>query len=257
MDCLTIARLTYVTLLIGVVPAVIPAARAQELLPIDQIVERMQRHEESQSKELEHYESVRHYEVQYQGFGKRIMAKMDVDLNFDRVSGKSFRILSQSGSKLLCDKVLKRAVESEEEASKDRGSTALSPANYRFQLVRTDKIQGRPAYVLEVDPRKKNKFLYRGRVWVDVVDFAVVKIEVEPAQNPSFWISSTRIENTNSKTDGIWLPQKNRSESKIRIGGTALLTIDYGTYQVLLSGSPEVSTASPASAGSVSRGAAF
>jgi len=132
--------------------------------------------------------------------------------------------------------VLKRAVDSEAEASRDRASTALNSANYRFQLSGTDQLDGHPTYILQVEPLKKSKFLYRGRVWVDAADYAVVRIEVQPAQNPSFWISSTQIENFNSKTNGIWLPQRNRSESKIRIGGTAVLTIDYGTYHVTLAG---------------------
>lgn len=248
MDWLKAAHFVYATLLVCMIPAVLPAdsaARAQVPLPVDEIVDQMQQREATQAKILKRYEAIRHYKVQYQGFGKLIAAKMDVELNFDTVSGKSFRILSQSGSKLLCDKVLKRAVDSEEEASKDRASTALSPANYRFQLVGTDKIQGRPVYILNVDPWKKTKFLYRGTVWVDGADFAVVKIDVEPAQNPSFWISSTQIENTNAKTEGIWLPQQNRSESKIRIGGTAVLTIDYGIYHVILAGSREVSGPGP------------
>src|SRR5579859_4096416 len=201
-------------------PAAAPV-HAQPPLPVDQIVERMQLHEANQSRVLKHYEATRHYQVQYKGFGTQLAAKMDVDLSFDKPQGKSFRIISQSGSKLLCDKVLKRAVDSEQEASKDRASTALTPANYQFQFVGTEQLQGQPAYILRVDPLKKSKFLYRGKVWVDAVDYAVVKIEVEPAQNPSFWITSTRIENTSVKTEGIWLPQKNRSESRIRVGGTA------------------------------------
>lgn len=200
----------------------------------------MQQHEANQSNELKHYEAIRHYQVRYKGFGTQIAAKMDVDLNFDSASGKRFRIVSQSGSKLLCNKVLKRAVDSEEEASKDQAATALSPANYRFALLGSEELSGRSTYILQVDPVKKNKFLYRGRVWVDAADYAVVKIEVEPAKNPSFWISSTRIDYTSAKTDGIWLPEKNRSESRIRVGGTAVLTIDYGTYEVTLAGAPQI-----------------
>jgi hypothetical protein len=224
---------------------------------VDQIVERMQLHEANQSRELKHYDATRHYHVQYKGFGTQLVAKMDVDLSFDSRSGKTFRIVSQSGSKLLCDKVLKRAVDSEQEASKDRASTGLTPANYRFELVATEQLQGRPAYILHVDPLKKSKFLYRGRVWVDASDYAVVKIEVEPAQNPSFWITRTVIENTNAKTEGIWLPEKNRSESKIRVGGTAVLTIDYGTYHVMLEGPPLATTKSSAPAISKLTEAAF
>ena len=235
----------------------IAAACAQSPVPVEQIVERMQQHEANQSKELKHYEAVRHYQVQYKGFGTHLAAKMDVDLNYDVATGKSFRVVSQSGSKLLCDKVLKRAVDSEEEASKDKASTALSATNYRFQLAGTEPVDGQMAYILQVDPLKKSKFLYRGRVWVNAEDYAVVKIEVEPAQNPSFWITSTQIENTNLKTDGVWLPEKNRSESKIRVGGTAVLTIDYGTYHVTLAGPEQVAAKALAPKTSAIKAAAF
>ncbi len=30
----------------------------------------------------------------------------------------------------------------------------------------------------------------------------------------------------------FWLPERNQSESKVRIGGNAILTIEYGTYRL-------------------------
>ena len=197
-----------------------------------QIVEQMQRATQARTVGLRHYKELRHYQVEYQGFLARLVAKMDVEVEYDPASGKSFQIVSQSGSKLLCDKVLKRAVDSEKEASQDKGATALTPANYRFQLLGRESLAGRPAYVLDVDPLTESKFLYRGKIWVDAADFAVAKIEAEPSKSPSFWISRTTIRHTNAKTDGFWLPEQNRSETKVRIGGTAVFMIDYGTYQM-------------------------
>lgn len=204
-------------------------------LTAEQIVDGMQRHSQSQAEHLKHYETIRHYEVVYRGFGSTIAAKLDVDVVFDAASGMSYRILSQGGSKLLCEKVLTRALDSEKEASRNKQATALSPANYRFDLEKVESLNERPAYILDVEPLTANKFLYRGRIWVDATDFAVVKIEAEPAKNPSFWISRTHIRYTREKLDGFWLPEQSRSETKVRIGGTAVLTIDYGTYKVVLS----------------------
>jgi hypothetical protein len=197
-----------------------------------QIVEQMQRHNQARTQALKHYSSIRHYQVEYRGFSKTVVARMDVEANYDAATGKSFKIVSQSGSKLLCEKVLKRAVESEKEAAQDKGATALTPANYKFHLVGTESLGGRPAYVLDVEPVKESKFLYRGKIWVDAAEFALVKVEAEPAKNPSFWISRSRIQFTNAKMGDFWLPEKNRSETKVRIGGTAVLTIDYGSYQI-------------------------
>jgi hypothetical protein len=203
-----------------------------------QIVEQIQQHNKARSDELKQYKALRHYQVEYRGFAAKIGAKMDVEVNYDAATGKSFHIVSQSGSHLLCEKVLKRAVDSEKEASQDKASTALTEANYRFRLVGNEIVSGRPAYILDVQPITATKFLYRGKIWVDAADFAVVKMETEPAKNPSFWISRTLIHSTSTETDGFWLPQQLRSETRVRIGGTAVLTIDYGSYEVV----PEVAS---------------
>jgi hypothetical protein len=190
-------------------------------------------HNRERADGLKHYQSIRHYEVNYKGYAVNLDAKLTVEADYDAVSGKTFRIVSHSGSSLLVDKVLKRLVESEQEAQQDKKANDLTPANYKFQLTGIEKVGDRPAYVLQVEPLVDSKFLYRGRIWVDAADFAVAKIDAEPAKNPSLWISSTAINHEYVKTDGFWLPAQNRSESKVRVGGTAVLTIDYGTYQVV------------------------
>jgi len=197
-----------------------------------EIVDQMAIHNLARNLELRHYHSVRHYEVAYKGYAAVLDAKMVVDADFDAASGKTFRIESQSGSKFLCDHVLRRAVDSEKEASQDKSSTALTGANYRFRLVGSQVLRGRPAYILNVDPIVPSKFLYRGKIWVDAADFALVQVDAEPARNPSIWIARTLIQYTNTKTGDFWLPQQTRSETHVRIGGTAVLTIDYGNYQV-------------------------
>jgi hypothetical protein len=209
-----------------------PGTGAAASLSSTQIVERMQRHNQEQNSALKQYKALRHYDVEYRGFSATVKARMDVEVSYDEATGKSFRIVSQTGSKLLCEKVLKRAVDSEKEASQDKGANALTPANYKFQLLGIENLGGRPAYILQVDPLTPSKFLYRGKVWVDSADFAIAKMETEPAKSPSFWISRTLIHYTSARTDGFWLPQSMRSETKVRIGGTAVLTIDYGSYQI-------------------------
>jgi hypothetical protein len=204
-----------------------------------QIVEQVEHHNQIQAEGLKHYQAVRHYQVEYRGFSATVVAKMEVEVIFDASSGKSFRIVSQSGPNFLCEKVLKRAVDSEKEASRDKGAAALTQANYRFHLAGSEILSGRPAYILDVEPLTASKFLYRGKIWVDAEEFAVAKIEVEPAKSPSFWIARTLIRHTNTRTGGFWLPEKNRSETKVRIGGTAMLTIDYGTYQIVANGSSQ------------------
>ena len=219
----SLLRSLFVSLAVGVAPALAQnagqsAAPTPASLTANEIIHRVQRHNQARLDELRQYKATRHYAIEYKGFAHTVDAKMDVEVNYDSATGKSFRMVSQSGSNLLCDKVLKKAVDSEKEASQDKASTALN---------------GRPAYMLHEEPLREGKFLSRGKIWIDAEDFAVVKMETEPAKSPSFWISRTSINSSSVKTDGFWLPGKTRSETKVRIGGTAVLTIDYGTYQVV------------------------
>jgi hypothetical protein len=198
-----------------------------------QIVEQMQRHNQAQTDELKQYKALRHYQVEYRGFSAKVAAKMDVEVSYDSATGKSLRIVSQSGSKVLCDKVLKRAVDSEKEAAQDKASSALTEKNYRFHLAGSEAVSGRPAYILDVEPVAASKYLFRGQIWVDAADFAVVKMETEPAKSPSFWIARTLIHYTSVKTGGFWMPEQMSSETKVRIGGTAVLKINYGSYEIV------------------------
>lgn len=201
-------------------------------LSVGQIVEQMQLHDQARNRELLRYRSLRHYAVDYRGFFTDVAATMDVEVNYDKVSGKSLQIVRQSGSGFLIDKVLKHAVDSEIEASRNNASTALTPANYRFNLIGSEIVADRPSYVLHVEPLHESKFLYQGKIWVDAADFAVARMEAQPSRSPSFWISRTLIQCKYAKTRDFWLPQELRSETSVRLGGHAVLTIDYGQYQI-------------------------
>jgi hypothetical protein len=205
-----------------------------------QIVARIELRDQARTRDLKSYRSERHYEVEYHGFPEDLAASVVVEARFDAASGKSFQTVSQRGSKFLIDKVLKRALDSEKEASQNKASTALTPANYRFNLLGNETLATGPAYILLVDPHQPSKFLYRGKIWVDATDFAVVKMETQPAKNPSFWISKTAIQTTSIKVAGLWFPEKLRSETKVRLGGTAVLSIEFGSYEVEVNPPPAI-----------------
>ena len=205
---------------------------ATATLTSDQIVKRMVERNAERAKQLRSYTDERHYTLTYHGIPKSVTAAMVVAATYEAPSTKKFQILSSTGPKVLINQVLKRLLESEEDAAKNPDRTALTSANYTFTLLGTGDVAGRHCYVFHVDPKQDNKFLYRGKVYIDAEDFAVTQIAVEPAKNPSFWIRKTQIDHVYKKTGQFWLPERNRSESKLRVGGTAVLTIDYGEYRV-------------------------
>ena len=206
----------------------------------DDIVQKVQAANLQRERALRGYTARRIYEVNYRGiFGSR-HAQLVVDAAYESPANKKFTIVSQSGSKLLLQRVLLRLLDSEKEAleDKNRARTALTSQNYSFSFLGVEDGPHGSRYVLKAVPKVRNKFLYRGKIWIDCRDFAVVQIEGEPATNPSWWIRRTQIRHKYAKLGQFWLPVHNQSVSQIRMGGKAVLTIEYGNYRI----SPAVPT---------------
>ncbi|MDP9269092.1 MAG: hypothetical protein M3P27_12310 [Acidobacteriota bacterium] len=202
-------------------------------LPVEEVVSNMVRRNRERAQALPAYRSTRVYHLEYHGFPGSRSAEVVVDMEYAPPTRKEFVVRSQTGSKLLIDRVIKKALESEKEAFdvENQKRTALNHDNYLFTLVGYESTPQGGRYVLAVEPKTGSKFLYRGKIWVDADDFAVTRIEAQPAKNPSFWIRSTQIEQVYGKVSEFWLPARNHSVSKVRLGGSADFTIEYKDYQ--------------------------
>jgi hypothetical protein len=204
-------------------------------LPVQVVVENLERKNALRTAALTRFEGTRVYRVQYRGFPSDHDAEMVVHVTFHAPSSKEFTIVSQTGSKFIGDRIFKKLLEGEQEAANEenRRRSALSTENYDFTMAGYEDSPEGGRYVLDLLPKTKNKFLYRGKIWIDAKDFAVVRIEAEPAKNPSFWIKKTDVSHKYVKVDDFWLPAENHSESVIRLGGTATLSIEYRDYKIV------------------------
>lgn len=219
----------------GADSAPLPPSITTAPLSVDQVVSNLVRKDQERAQALRHYESTRVYRLSYHGFPGDRDAEMTVKATYDSPSTKNFKIISQTGSKLIVDRVFKRLLESEKEAAEPEihARTQLNRANYDIALTGFEPSDNGGQYVLTVYPKTKSKYLYRGKVWVDGTDFAVTRIDAEPAQNPSFWTKKNEIHHEYVKVQDFWLPRRNESVSYIRLGGRATLTIEYDNYRVI------------------------
>jgi hypothetical protein len=213
-----------------------PAAwsQAEPRLPAltsEQVVQHLMEKNQERAQTLQHYVGKRSYRLEYRGFPTSVEATMEVQVNFDAPATKRFTIVSATGSKMIQNRVFRRLLESEQQAgdSDNRKHTELGPDNYVFTLAGVEGTN----YVLNVEPKVESRFLYRGKIWVDTHDFAVTRIEAQPARNPSFWTTKSMIHHTYQKVDsGFYLPKENKTVTSVRLGGVATLTIDYQSYEV-------------------------
>lgn len=210
------------------------ASEPAAALSTEEVVNRLIQRNLERAQTLSAYQGTRIYRLEYRGFPSSKSAEMVVDVKYRSPGTKEFNITSVQGSQLVIDRVFQKLLQSEKEAltEENQARVALNKDNYHFALAGYESLPTGPCYILSVEPLTKNKLLYRGRIWVDTQDFAVVRIEAAPARNPSFWTKETRIEQTYAKVGEFWLPLSNRSSSSIRLGGHAYFTIDYQNYQV-------------------------
>ena len=226
----------FFVLMVGL-PAVAQQATVSAPLSADEVVQRVVAMNEVRAKALESYSSLRSYRLECHCLSHK-KAGMVVRAEYHAPDKKTFTIVSEDGSGTVRNKVFKKLLEAEQESMREENQqrSAISLENYTFKVADYQQAKGNALYVLEAEPKTKNKFLFRGKIWVDGRDFAITRIEGQPAVNPSFWTLRTDFKRSYQKIGDFWLPESNESETKVRIFGTADLCIEYGKYEITRSG---------------------
>jgi len=196
----------------------------------EEIVSRMGSHDLERQTSIEGYAGMRRYVLENKYFQKR--AEMLVHVQGDRDGTKHFEIVSEEGWKAAHTHVLHKMLESETETSRPetRAKARLNFENYDFNIAGTDMLEGRTVYVLEISPKRIDKYLFRGRIWVDIEDYALVRAEGNPAKNPSFWTKTTHFVQTYEKSGPLWFPRFTQSVTEVRIFGSTDVNIEYFDY---------------------------
>jgi outer membrane lipoprotein-sorting protein len=210
--------------------AVVAADGSENLPRAEEIVARMVAHDSARQASIEGYAGMRRYVFENQKYQKH--AEMLVQVQGDRDGTKHFEVVSEDGWKSAHKHVLHKMLDSEAETSRPemRASTKLLPENYDFALVGTELVSGRAAYVLEVRPKRSEKYLFQGRIWVDTEDYALARAEGKPAKKPSFWTKSIHFVHTYQKCGPVWFPLSTQSVTDAHIFGTTDVNIDYFDY---------------------------
>jgi hypothetical protein len=212
-------------------PASAAAADESPSLPTaEEIVARMGFRDLQRQVSIEGYAGMRRYVLDNQHLHKR--AEMLVQVQGDPDGTKHFEVVSEEGWKAAHKHVLRKMLESESETShpEARAKTRINPENYDFRMAGTEVIDGRTAYVLEVSPKRKEKYLFRGRIWVDAEDYALARAEGQPAKNPSFWTKSTHFVQIYQKNGSLWFPRSTQSVTEAHIFGPTDVNIEYFDY---------------------------
>ncbi|HUI42056.1 MAG TPA: hypothetical protein VL523_08815 [Terriglobia bacterium] len=197
-----------------------------------QIFAELLAHNRLRDAHLQHYSAVRTYSVCNDK--SKLYAEEVVTVNYQAPGRKTFVTDSENGSRIVRDLVLKPLMASETETASGQGhrDSSIIPANYSFEVAGEQDLGPYHCFVVEATPARKDKYLFRGRIWLDRADYGIVRIAGSPAKSLSFWIKRAEFVRQYQKIGEFWLPARDETVVAIRLYGKKLLTIDYQNYAI-------------------------
>jgi hypothetical protein len=198
------------------------------------IVDAMLRAEAARFDNVESFSRLQHYSASDDRFG--LKGEMLVRIHYERSAGKTFEIISRSGSPLIQSRVFDALLQEEVELSKvmTHEGSLLTTHNYALRLTGQREFAGRNCYLFELIPLRRDKHLIQGHAWVDKEDFGVVHVEGRPADSLSFWIGRPVVIQDFEKLSGYWFATRRHSFMNGLLTGPSELTVEYSDYQIRL-----------------------
>jgi hypothetical protein len=181
---------------------------------------------------LQSYVSTRQYTVLEPGQSPD--ADLVVSMQYVAPFTKTFGQASETGVGWIHKRVFNGLMRAEQEAAAGEQKTrsAITSANYSAELLGSEQRLGRDCYVLKLQPKRDDRYLITGRVWIEKEEFAIVRLEGDPVRSPSFWVEHPHLVREYQRIGRFWLPQRDETTCHVRFVGDYLLRIRYYDYKV-------------------------
>ncbi len=200
--------------LVGVVTCA--SAQTGSTVPtVETIIARMAQARAENRARLRPYVVTRDYQLKERHTTK---SQVIADVAFVPPDLKKYAIQQTKGTG-LGEKLVRRMLENEAEVAKDYSSTDISPDNHDFRFLGEEDVSGQRRYLLELLPRRNDKHLLRGNIWVDASTYLLRCTEGEPAKTPSWWVRDIHIALLYGDAGGMWLQTSSEATANIRIFG--------------------------------------
>jgi hypothetical protein len=200
-----------------------PPAKANltspDLNPILQTLERVEQQNPARSRP---YELTRRYKA-FRADDKNPAAEITAQINFTPPNRKTFQILQASGNP-RGEKIVRSLLEQETEPVREGHDRDINRTNYDFVFLRQEDFGLIPEYVLRIIPKRKEKGLILGHIWVDAKTFRIRRIEGVPAKSPSIWIKDSYITLQFAEVNEMWITVSLDAIATVRLLGRYTLT---------------------------------
>jgi hypothetical protein len=190
----------------------------------------------SRSENVLGFTDIEHHAVYRRGDDTHPAAEAMVRDTYKKGVGKTYTILSQSGSTILLRLGLRPLLDNEQIINQPGNveKSWFTSANYLMSLKagRVHKLDGRDCFALDIKPKAQAPNLIIGTIWVDAHDGTLVKVDGVASKNPSPWSGTTHMMRQYSNINGYSMAMHARAESYSALFGRTVVTIDYSNYKL-------------------------
>lgn len=172
--------------------------------------------------------------------GARMEVEIDAQLPSLEKKGKLrvLRVISNIGrisfgpiGQFIGDPIVKSQVIGKylelEQNEREKGSIAITPANYKFQINAIITQDNQQIYIFKLTPRRKAVGLFKGELWLDGATGMPLKETGQMVKSGSAWLKSIRFVRDYELRNGISIVKHLQSTVDVRVVGKAELSANY------------------------------
>ena len=171
---------------------------------LNRVLQRLEEVQHQDPARSRPYKVRREYKV-FRGFDKQPTSEVMAQIDFVPPDMKTYKIIQTRGNS-RGERIVRELLDRETESAKRELGSEITRANYDFVFLRQENFGVVPEYVLRIVPKRKDKYLLRGQIWVDASTFRIRRIEGVPAKSPSLWIKGIHIPLQYAELGGMWVP---------------------------------------------------
>lgn len=141
-------------------------------------------------------------------------------------TGLRFQVTAEGGSGFIRSRVLRAVLEGEQDviARGETGRSSLDRSNYTF---RPDGLDETGLAKVLLSPRRRERILVTGRMFLKPEDGSLVRLEGRPAKSPSFWVKNVDMVRSYERILGTVVPVSLESTAHVRILGSSTFRMTY------------------------------
>jgi len=211
-----------------VVPRPLPGQQAPTTPSALNLILDLVERTEQQNPALTHpYNVTRQYKI-FRSDDPAPSSEVTAQISFTPPETKAFEIVESHGNP-RGEKIVRALLEQEVESATEGHQEDISRLNYDFIFLREQDFGVIPEYVLHIVPKRKEKGLLVGDIWVDAKTYHIRQIVGVPLKSPSFWIKDPHITVQFAAVNGMWIPVSVDAIATVRFLGLYTLTgLDVG-----------------------------